>query len=57
VNAYIPVRVTDAPRSDGSVLVYLPDGTALTVNNQHLVRLDSTGTRAPGRSLGAVGGG
>jgi hypothetical protein len=40
-DAYIPVRVTEAPRSDGSMLVYLPDGTAFVVNSRYLLRLDS----------------
>jgi hypothetical protein len=39
-DAYIPVRVTEALRPDGSMLVYLPDGTAFVVNGQHLLRLD-----------------
>jgi hypothetical protein len=44
VRAYIPVRVTvDATRPDGSVLVYLPDGTGLAVNSRHLLFADSTG--------------
>ena len=37
-DAYIPVRVVHAPRRDGSVLVYLPDGTALVVNGRQLLR-------------------
>lgn len=47
-NAWIPVRATGEPRSDGSMLVYLPDGTGLVVNSQYVTRLgcltDSTGT-------------
>ena len=39
-DAYIPVRVTEALRPDGSMLVYLPTGTAFVVNGQHLLRLD-----------------
>jgi hypothetical protein len=39
-NACIPVRVTDEPRSDGSLLVYLPDGTAFVVNGRELLRLE-----------------
>jgi hypothetical protein len=40
-DAYLPVRVAEAPRSDGSMLVYLPDGTAFVVNSRDLVCLDS----------------
>jgi hypothetical protein len=36
-DAYIPVRVTEEPRHDGRVLVYLPDGTGLVVNRRCLV--------------------
>jgi uncharacterized protein YbjT (DUF2867 family) len=32
-NAFLPVRVTDAVRPDGSVVVYLPNGPALVVNS------------------------
>ena len=39
--AYIRVRVTDVPRPDGSVLVYLPDGTGLVVSAQQLLHLDA----------------
>jgi hypothetical protein len=39
-DAYIPVRVADAPRPDGSMIVYLPDGTALVVNSRHVLRVD-----------------
>jgi hypothetical protein len=35
-NAYVPVRVTGGPRSDGSMLVYLTDGTALIVNSRYV---------------------
>ena len=38
--AYIRVRVADAPRPDGSVLVYLPDGTGLVVRAQQLLHRD-----------------
>ena len=38
--AYIRVRVTGAPRCDGSLLVYLPNGTGFVVNSRHLLRLD-----------------
>jgi hypothetical protein len=36
-DAYIPVTVTEEPRHDGRVLVYLPDGTGLVVNRRCLV--------------------
>ena len=39
-DAYILVHVTQAPRPDGSVLVYLPNGTAVVVNSSYLLRLD-----------------
>ena len=48
-DAYIPVRVTEAPRSDGSMLVYLRDGTALVVNSRHLLRLDPDQSGGPER--------
>ena len=38
-DAYIPVRVPVAPRPDGYVEVYLPDGTGFAVNSRHLLRL------------------
>jgi len=38
-DAYIRVRVPDGPRRDGSILVYLPDGTGLVVNSRQLVYL------------------
>jgi hypothetical protein len=37
-DAYIPVRVPDPARADGSQLVYLPDGTGLVVDSRSLVR-------------------
>jgi hypothetical protein len=40
-DAYLPVRVPEEPRSDGSVIVYLPDGTGFVVNSHHLLRLES----------------
>jgi hypothetical protein len=40
-HAYIPVRIPDGPRTDGSVLAYLPDGTALVVKHDQLVHLDT----------------
>ena len=38
--AYIRVRVPDGPRPDGSILVYLPNGTRLVVNSNQLLHLD-----------------
>jgi hypothetical protein len=38
--AYLRVRVPNDPRPDGSILVYLPSGTALVVNNDQLLHLD-----------------
>jgi hypothetical protein len=40
--AYIRVRVPDVPRSDGSMLVYLADGTALVVNGHLLLHVDTS---------------
>lgn len=45
-DAYIRVRVPDGPRPDGSMLVYLPNGTALIVNSRHLLHLNA-GTTCP----------
>ena len=39
LDAYILVRVTQAPRPDGSMLVYLPNGTAVVVNSRYLLCL------------------
>jgi hypothetical protein len=39
--AYIRVRVSDGPRPDGSILVYLPNGTGLVVNSNQLLHLDA----------------
>jgi hypothetical protein len=39
-DGYLPVRVSEAPRPNGSILVYLPNGTALVVDNRYLLRLD-----------------
>jgi hypothetical protein len=36
-DAYIPVHITEEPRTDGRVLVYLPDGTGLLVHRRNLV--------------------
>jgi len=41
-DAYIRVRVSDGPHPDGSMQVYLPDGTALVVNGLHLLSLHVT---------------
>ena len=35
-DAYVRVRVPGEPRLDGSVLVYLPDGTGLVVHSSQL---------------------
>jgi hypothetical protein len=40
--AYIRVRVPDGPRPDGSIVAYLPDGTALIVGGHELLHLDTT---------------
>jgi hypothetical protein len=42
--AYIRVRVPDGPRPDGSIIVYLPNGTALVVNSTQLLHLDAAQT-------------
>ena len=39
--AYICVRVPSVPRPDGSILVYLPNGTGLVVNSNQLLHLDA----------------
>jgi hypothetical protein len=49
--AYIRVRVPDGPRPDGSILVYLLNGTGLVVNSNQLLRLDA-GPNWPGESDG-----
>jgi hypothetical protein len=36
-DAYIPVHITEEPRGDGRVLVYLSDGTGLLVHRRNLV--------------------
>ena len=46
-DAYIPVRVPKAPRPDGSIVVYLTDGTALALNARFLMRLQPQ-PRLPG---------
>ena len=45
-DAYIRVRVPDVPRPDGSLLVYLADGTALVVDGHLLLHID-TGPDCP----------
>jgi hypothetical protein len=40
-SAYIRVRVPDGPRPDGSILVYLPNGTGLVVNSNQLLQPDA----------------
>jgi hypothetical protein len=40
-DAFLRVRVPDGPRPDGSVVVYLSDGTALVVNGHQLLHLDT----------------
>jgi hypothetical protein len=39
--AYIRVRVPDGCRPEGSILVYLPNGTGLVVNSNQLLHLDA----------------
>jgi hypothetical protein len=45
-DAYIGVRVPNGPRPDGSILVYLADGTGLVVNSKQLLRFE---TPSPGQ--------
>lgn len=40
-DAYLRVRVPSGPRPDGSILVYLPDGTGLVVDSTQLLHLDA----------------
>jgi hypothetical protein len=47
IDAFLPVRVTGERRPDGSVLVYLPGGTGLVVNGDHLLYLDQDSEVAP----------
>jgi hypothetical protein len=44
--AYIHVRIPTGPGPSGSLLVYLPNGTALVVNSDQLLHLDA-GDDAP----------
>jgi hypothetical protein len=48
-DAYIRVRVPNGPRPDGSIVVYLTNGTALVVNDEELLHL-ATGKNAPSAS-------
>ena len=38
--AYVRVRVTKEPRSNGSITVFLPNGTALDLSGSDLLRLE-----------------
>jgi hypothetical protein len=51
--AYIRVRVPGGPRPDGSILIYLPNGTGLVVNSNQLLYLDA-GPNSPGESDGGT---
>ncbi len=46
-DAYIRVRVPSGCRPDGSILVYLPNGTGLVVKTDQLLHLDA-GEDVPG---------
>ena len=46
-DAYIRVRVPNAPRPDGSTLVYLPNGTGFVVNSRHLLRISPDDNASP----------
>jgi hypothetical protein len=48
-DAYIRVHVPNGPRPDGSIVVYLTDGTALVVNDEELLHCD-IGKPAPSAS-------
>ena len=45
-DAFIRVRVSEGPRPNGSMLVYLSDGTALVVHHDQLLHLE-TGPDCP----------
>jgi hypothetical protein len=47
-DAYIRVHVPNGPRPDGSIVVYLTNGTALLVNDEELLHLDA-GRMLPAR--------
>ncbi len=49
--AYIRVRVPDGPSPDGSILVYLPNGTGLVVKSNQLLHLGA-GPSCPGEPDG-----
>jgi hypothetical protein len=50
--AYIRVRVTGGPRPDGSILVYLPNGTGLVVNSNQLLHSTKAQTGLVSRMAG-----
>jgi len=49
-DAYIRAHVPNGPQPDGSILVYLVNGTALVVTDDQLLHLD-TGANAPSARL------
>jgi hypothetical protein len=52
-SAYIRVRVPDGPRSDGSILVYLQDGTGVVLDSNELLHFDA-GPYCPDQSDGGT---
>ena len=52
--AYIRVRVPDEPRPDGSILVYLPNGTGLVNSNQLLLDAGPNWRGEPGGRTSAA---
>ena len=52
--AYIRVRVPDGPRPDGSILVYLPNGTGLVNSNQLLLDAGPNWRGEPGGRTSAA---
>ena len=56
-NVYIHVRITDEPRPDGYMLVYLPNGTALEVNANQLLHLTQARTVPIDRGVPSFAGG